>query len=194
MARAASLFSLFLVCLTVRIGATYFSRCGSPSCLCFHDRAVATCGSLGPRLTRVPQFQRREVSKITGINLSRQNIRRVRATDFTRTTWPSLEWIDFRENPALDCTTLRGIPQGVKILTDCPKPSPQVTTVQPTQYRAGLVGKGGIIQSDSSDSVPVDSDSKASSAASDTDKNKTKTKQVVIPFKGYFKFFLPELK
>ena len=107
-----------LVMTSLFVVARAFRSCGSPPCLCFRTGQVA-CKRLGQGLQDIPVFTRRQVENMTSLNLAGNDIREVRVGDFNPRHWRSLQTVDLRQNPNLNCESLNNIQLRVEILTEC---------------------------------------------------------------------------
>ena len=103
-----------------------FRNCGNPACLCFPEKQTVSCSTLGPPLSQVPIFSSHEVENMTCLNLARNALSKVDKLDFDRKIWKSLEIVDLRLNPNLDCSSLHNVPKDILVLSDCPELSSEV--------------------------------------------------------------------
>lgn len=118
--RIFAIWNIVMIITVTHIEAlTLFKSCGNPPCLCFQKKKVVACSTLGPPLSEVPLFNAHEVENMTELNLARNSLSQIGPLDINRRVWKSLAVVDLRVNPDLDCSTLKNIPIGVRVLSTC---------------------------------------------------------------------------
>lgn len=97
---------------------TYSPRCGSPPvCNCNNEFDVVLCNNR--RLRYVPRFMRHEVYLMKTVLLNINHLEEIGVGIFSPTVFLSLEYIDLRTNPELNCTSLVNIPTPIEVSHDC---------------------------------------------------------------------------
>ena len=116
----------FLLALCCFAESAHAYPCGSAHCECSTALLLTDCSDLA--LKSVPVFTLNEVYEMKYVYLQENLLININEDDFLTEIWQDLIYINLRENPKLNCTTLANIDRIITVHTDCADESSTLST------------------------------------------------------------------
>jgi hypothetical protein len=176
-----ALFLAYFIVYGFFAGLGYGYPCGEPNCECNTAFMLTDCTDLG--LKFMPTFTLSEVYEMKYVYLQYNFLVNINAKDFSNDIWLDLIYINLRENPLLNCSSLVNINPLIKVHADCSNENTTFSTVHDmtTTTTSGIThGETGLDSEQPTFSYGLTTEEVNTTTVKPSGKNQNKVLEIVL--------------